>query len=302
MGARATLVLVDDRNPFQQLLRSDAHSAARRAGLELDTLFTGDSFTEQTAALRRLIAADAASRTSALLVMAVRDHGLSRVVCEAAVAGVHFVFLNATEDDLDAVRRNAGAATVTVVCIDEVETGRVQGRQVRALVPAGRRVLYVQGNPRSLAARQRTAGMQEATAGAGLDVVLAGGDWSPAQAARTVREWLRFAVGGRRPFDLVACQNDDMAAGVLEALAAAAAETSTPDLARIPVTGCDGAPEGGQRLVREGRLAATVVLPRWTGPAVEVIARLLLKGERPDPQIFHNATSFPPLEDLRPQA
>ena len=201
MGARATLVLVDENNSFQQLLRSDAQSAARRAGLELDTVFTGDSFTEQTAALRRLVAADAASRPGAVLVMAVRDHGLSRVVREAAAAGVHFVFLNATEDDLDAVRRDAGTATVTVVCPDEVETGRVQGRQLRALVPAGRRVLYVQGNPRSLAARQRTAGMQDATAGAGLDVVLAGGDWNPAQAARTVREWLRFAVGGRRPFD-----------------------------------------------------------------------------------------------------
>ena len=302
MGARVTLVLVDDKNSFQQLLSSEAQSAARRAGLELDTVFTGDSFAEQTSALRRLVSADAASRTSAVLVMAVRDHGLSRVVREAADAGVHFVFLNATEDDLEAVRREAGAATVTVVCPDEVETGRVQGRQLRALLPAGRRVLYVQGNPRSLAARQRTAGMQEATAGAGLDVVLAGGDWNAAQAARTVREWLRFAVGGRRPFDLVACQNDDMAAAVVEALAAAAAEASAPDLATIPVTGCDGAPDGGQRLVREGKLAATVVLPRVAAPAVEVIARLLLRGERPDPLIFHNATSLPPIEALRPLA
>ena len=302
MGARVTLVLVDDKNSFQQLLSSEAQSAARRAGLELDTVFTGDSFAEQTSALRRLVSADAASRTSAVLVMAVRDHGLSRVVREAADAGVHFVFLNATEDDLEAVRREAGAATVTVVCPDEVETGRVQGRQLRALLPAGRRVLYVQGNPRSLAARQRTAGMQEATAGGGLDVVLAGGDWNAAQAARTVREWLRFAVGGRRPFDLVACQNDDMAAAVVEALAAAAAEASAPDLATIPVTGCDGAPDGGQRLVREGKLAATVVLPRVAAPAVEVIARLLLRGERPDPLIFHNAASLPPIGALRPLA
>jgi ribose transport system substrate-binding protein/inositol transport system substrate-binding protein len=302
LAARATLVLVDEKNPFQQLLRADAQAAARRTGLEIDTLFTGDSFTEQTAALRRLVGADAAVRPGAVLVMAVRDHGLSRVVREAAAAGVHFVFLNATEDDLEAVRREAGAATVTVVCPDEVETGRVQGRQLRALVPAGRRVLYVQGNPRSLAARQRTAGMQEATSGAGLDVVLAGGDWSPAQASRTVREWLRLAVGGRRPFDLVACQNDDMASGVLEALAEAAAEAKAPDLARIPVTGCDGAPDVGQRMVREGRLAATVVLPRVAGPAVEVVSCLLLRGERPDPHIFHSATSFPPLEALRPPA
>ncbi len=165
MGARATLVLVDDRNPFS------SSSAPRRSPPRGGRASSSTPCSRATASrsrprpLRRLIAADAASRTSALLVMAVRDHGLSRVVREAADAGVHFVFLNATEDDLDAVRREAGPATVTVVCPDEVETGRVQGRQLRALVPAGRRVLYVQGNPRSLAARQRTAGMQEATAG-----------------------------------------------------------------------------------------------------------------------------------------
>jgi ABC-type sugar transport system substrate-binding protein len=301
LSARATLVLVDERNPFQRLLSSEAHAAARRHGLELETAFTGDSFSEQTAVLRRLVAREASARP-AVLVMAVRDHGLARVVGETAAAGVHFVFLNATEDDLEAVRREAGAATITVVCPDEVETGRVQGRQLRVLVPAGRRVLYVQGSPRSLAARERTAGMQEVVTGSEIEVAVAGGDWSPAQAARTVREWLRFAVGGRRPFDLVACQNDDMAGAVVEALAEAAAEAAQPEVARIPVTGCDGAPDVGQRMVREGRLAATVVLPRVAAPAIEVVARLLQSGERPDPQIFHNATSFPPLEELRPIA
>jgi ribose transport system substrate-binding protein/inositol transport system substrate-binding protein len=294
-----TLALVDERNPFQQLLRSEAEAAARRAGLKLDAVFTGDSFTEQIAALRKLVS-DPGKRPDALLVMAVRDQGLARVVREAAAAGVHWVFLNATEDDLEPVRRDHPAATVTMVCPDETETGRVQGRQVRALVPAARRVLYVQGNPRSLAARQRTSGMQEAVAGSGVDVALAGGDWSPEQAARTVREWLRFAVGGKRPFELVTCQNDDMAAAALDALATAAAESGNPDLARIPVTGCDGAPDVGQRLVRERRLVATVVLPRVAAPAVEVVARLLATGERPAPQILHNATSLPPLEELRP--
>ena len=66
--------------------------------------------------------------------------------------------------------------------------------------------------------------------------------------------------------------------------------------------GCDGAPDIGQKLVREGRLAATVVLPRVAGPAVDEIAALLEKGTRPDPVITHAATSFPPLGDLSPVA
>jgi ABC-type sugar transport system substrate-binding protein len=301
LPGRIALALVDASNQFQQLLRSDAEAAARQAGLEVETLFTGESLAEHLGALRRLIVAPE-RRPKALLVMAVRDHGLDKVVREAAGAGVHFVCLNAVEDDLDAIQREFPAVSISTVCPDEVETGRVQGRQMCALVPAGRRVLYIQGSPRSLASRQRTAGMQEATAGAPFEVVLAGGDWNPAFASRTVREWLRFAVGGRRPFDLVACQNDHMAGGVLEALAAAAAESGRKDVAAIAVAGCDGAPDVGQAMVREGRLVATVVLPRVAGPAVDEVAALLARGARPAPVITHAATSFPPLNDLVPLA
>jgi ABC-type sugar transport system substrate-binding protein len=297
---RVALVLVDQTNHFQQLLKADAEAAARKAGLELDTLFTGESLPEQLGALRRLIV-EPERRPAALLVMSVRDHGLDRVVREAAAAGIHFVFLNAVEDDLDPIRREHPSVSIATICPDEVETGRVQGRQMRALLKGGR-ALYIQGSPRSLVSRERTAGMQEATAGAPFEVVLAGGDWSPAFAGRTVREWLRLAVGDRPPFQLVSCQNDHMAGGVLEALAAAAVEAHKPELARVPVAGCDGAPEVGQKMVRDGRLVATVVLPRVAGPAVEEVAALLARGERPAALITHPAMSFPAVAELAPVA
>jgi ABC-type sugar transport system substrate-binding protein len=114
-----------------------------------------------------------------------------------------------------------------------------------------------------------------------------------------VRDWLRLGSSTRRPFDLVACQNDHMAAGVLEALAEGAREMGHPEIARTPVTGCDGAPDVGQRLVREGRLAATVVLPRVAGPAVQMVAGVLQQGTRPAPVATLAAESFPPLGELR---
>lgn len=301
MAKHVALALVDPGNPFQRLLKSEAEAAARQAGLELESVFTTESFTDHLGTLRRLIG-DAARRPAAMLVLAVRDQGLGRVVREAAAAGIHWVSLNAVEDDLDAVRREFPDAVVTVVCPDEIETGQIQGRQMRALVRPGQRVLYVQGNPRSLTSRQRTEGMRHATSDAGFEVLLGGGDWNPEQAARTVREWLRLAMPGRRPFDLVACQNDQIAGSVLEALAAAAAEPGRQDLARVPVIGCDGTPEYGQRLVREGRLAATVVLPRVAAPAVEIVARLLLRGQRPAHVVLRSPTSLPELEVLRPSA
>jgi ABC-type sugar transport system substrate-binding protein len=301
LPGRIALALVDETNEFQRLLKADAEAAARKAGLEVETLFTGESLAEHLGALRRLIVAPE-RRPLALLTMAVRDHGLDKVVRESAAAGVHFVFLNAVEDDLDAVRREFPAVCVSTVCPDEVETGRVQGRQMRALVRAGRRVLYIQGSPRSLTSRQRTAGVLEETAGAPFEVVLAGGDWSPAFAARTVREWLRLAVGGRRPFDLVSCQNDHQAGGAIEAIAAAGTESKQADFTRIPVAGCDGAPEIGQKMVRDGRLVATVVLPRVAGPAVDEIAAFLARGERPAPVVTLPPTPFPALGDITPLA
>ena len=111
-------------------------------------------------------------------------------------------------------------------------------------------------------------------------MILGGGEWERHHAAHTMREWLRMS-GTRFPFDLVSCQNDDLALGVIEELEAARRQPGQAELARVQVTGCDGAPDVGQALVRKGRLAATVVLPRTAGPAVELMGRLLLRGERP---------------------
>ncbi|HXY38031.1 MAG TPA: substrate-binding domain-containing protein [Vicinamibacteria bacterium] len=301
MAHRLTLALVDSANPFQQLLRADAEAAARREGLSLETTFTGESFTAHLAVLRGLIG-HPSRRPDVLIVMAVRDQGIEKVVREAAAAGVHWLLLNAIEDDLDPVRRAFPAVAISAVCPDELETGRIQGQQMLALAGPGNRVLYLQGNPRSLTSRQRAEGMRQATTGSGIEVAVAGHDWDPAQAARTVREWLRLGVSGRRPFHLVTGQNDAIAEAAREVLTTAARESGREDLGRIPVTGCDGAPDAGLKAVREGRLTATVVLPRCAGPAVEAAARLLLRGQRPSPEIALRPESFPTLRELRPTA
>jgi ABC-type sugar transport system substrate-binding protein len=299
MPGRVALALIDESNEFQQILKADAEAAAASAGLQLDVYFTGEDFEGHLEVLRSLIE-DEGRRPQAIVVMATRDHGLARVVRQAAKASVHWVYLNATEDDLSTIRRESPSTVVATVCPDEVQTGRIQGQQFRALLPEGRRVLYVTGNTRSLASRERTRGVLEAVSGAQLDVVLAGGDWAPEAAGSAVRDWLAFAMAEGLPFDVVGCQNDHMASGVLEALKAAADEQRRPDFAHIPVTGCDGSPEMGQRMVAEGSLAATVVLPRVAGPAVELVGRLLNYGERIPSLVTHAATSFPPLQDLRP--
>ena len=73
-----------------------------------------------------------------------------------------------------------------------------------------------------------------------------------------------------------------------------------PDWARVPFTGCDGLPEGGQRLVNVKQLAATIIAPSNSGPAIDLVARWLKTKEQPPPQVVLNPTSYPPEADLKP--
>jgi ABC-type sugar transport system substrate-binding protein len=154
-------------------------------------------------------------------------------------------------------------------------------------------VLYVQGIRRSLAARDRTAGMEEAAKGADLDVVPLEGGWSADEAREAVPLWLGIAVSGGGRVDLVGCQNDQIALGTLEALGELARELGRPELVHVPVTGCDGTRQLGQRLVQEGRLRATVALARSSGQAVELLARAVTGGTPPPPLTLLKSLVFP---------
>lgn len=288
------LCLVDPANDFQQLLQKDAEEAARRASASLVVRFSGHDLAAQLKELDAVVAGT--PRPDAILVLAVRDRGLDRVARDAVKAGISWAFLNRTEDDVEALRAAAApGVTACTVCADELETGRIQGRQFRALLARrpGAKALYVQGSRRSLAARDRTSGMEEAVKGSGLEVVLLEGGWSAAEAKDAVRRWLGIAARGAGRLDLVGCQNDQIALGTLEAFAEMARELGRPGLAQVPVTGCDGTPQLGQRLVREGKLRATVALARSAGPAVELLARAVTGGGPPPPITPLKGVSFP---------
>jgi hypothetical protein len=71
-----------------------------------------------------------------------------------------------------------------------------------------------------------------------------------------------------------------------------------PDWARLPYLGCDGIPSGGQKYVREGLLAATVVKPVTTGVAVVQAVSGMLRGARPR-DIALAPESTPALDAIR---
>jgi len=290
------LCLIDPDNEFQQVAARDAEAAAGRAGLPIEVHWSGLELAAQLAQLREVL--DQNPRPRAVLVMAVRDRGLRRLADEATEAGIHWVFLNRSEDDTDEIRRRHPGLAVCQVYPDEVETGRVQGKLVRALLPKGGRVLHVQGSTRSLAALDRTSGMAAVLADGPYKRVELEAGWTAAEGRNAALGWLRIGVQANIRVDLVACHTDLLATGVREALEAVASEHGRPDLVSIPVVGCDGTPSMGQAMVRDGRLAATVVLPRSSGPAVDLVATALAGGPVPPPVVTLRATPFPPIEEV----
>jgi ABC-type sugar transport system substrate-binding protein len=272
--------LVDADSDFQQVLREDAEAAARAEDLSLDVFWCGHDLASQLKEIGRRLAA--APRPDALLVLAVRDQGLGHLVRDAARAGIHWVFINRSEDDLDAVRREFPRLMLSCVCADEVDTGVIQGRILAQLLPSGGKVLYVEGSRRSLAARDRTAGAMQAIAGKGIDLVRLEAGWTSGESETTVYNWLSIAVRAQRRFDAVACHTDLIAVGAIEALHRVSRELARPELLEIPIVGCDGTPQRGQAMVADGRLAGTVVLPRAAGPAVKLVAGVLRGDPRPE--------------------
>jgi hypothetical protein len=87
-----------------------------------------------------------------------------------------------------------------------------------------------------------------------------------------------------------------MAIGAKRAREAAAAQMNRPQLRALPITGVDGLPDVGQRLVVEGRLAATIVQMSTGRPAIEWAVRWL-GGHTASLDVVLPVTPYPTVSD-----
>jgi ABC-type sugar transport system substrate-binding protein len=278
---------------FQGLQAADVRAAAERCRFEVEVLDAGDNPVLQIQQLFRVIHAPVEERPLALIVQTRVPDGLERVARNAIAAGIGWVLLNRTAGYLEALRAEHPGLVVTCVTTDHEEIGRIQARQFRALLPRAGSVLYVQCPPETAAAKARMKGMAAELAGAGIEIEAVAAEWTEASAERAVSAWLQLKTSKLFRPDLVGCQNDSLALGARKALLA-----YRPEWARIPFTGCDGLPESGQRLVKAGELAATIVVDSCAGPAVDLLDGSLKSGQPPPSTLVIPPRSFPPVEEL----
>src|SRR5262249_43922674 len=140
---------------------------------------------------------------------------LPQVARAAAAAGIAWVVLNRDAEYVAELRKVHRIPVFTITSNHE-EIGRIQGRQLGALLPKGGSVLYIQGPSESSAAKQRTSGMQE-TKPSDVQIKLMKAQWTEASSYRAVSSWLRLSTSQQARLDVVAAQDDSMAVGAKKA-------------------------------------------------------------------------------------
>jgi ABC-type sugar transport system substrate-binding protein len=292
------LFLANESNEYQQTVKDDGLSAAQRARIKLEVYFADDKVTQQIRQIYECLHREPERRPKAIIIMAVRVNSLGRIAREVLQAGIGWICINRRMDGLQDLRKEFPDLPVCFVSPDQREIGRIQGRQFRTMLPRGGQILYVTGEASSSGALGRLEGMREAIQGAKLEIAgVLEGNWTADDAERVVSNWMRIVMFGKSRIDIIGCQNDEMAVGALRALKSVAAHMRRPEIAMSQVTGCDGVQSFGQRLVREGQLAATVIIPSTGGPAIN-LAGALSRGEQLLAEVLLPPVSFPPEDAL----
>jgi ABC-type sugar transport system substrate-binding protein len=288
---RVLVSLFDETQEYQKLQGEAARAVAARSGVEVEVVYGNRDPATQARQIEQALHVPEDRRPAAVVVQPMSVAVLEPTARGALQAGIGWVSLDPAIY-LESLQRANPGKLVAVLTADGRAMGTLQARISCALLPRGGGLVYVEGPPLAPAVIDRREGMMEGLRGSGIRVTKTlHGDWSEASGARAAELWLRL---GRVPRpDLIAAQNDAMAAGVRKAI-----ETWKAEWVDVPITGCDGLPEGGQRMVREGVLAATVIQPITAAPAVELAARAL-RGERVEPSTRLAPSAFPPIEELK---
>lgn len=291
---RVLISLTTKDNDYQRENAAAAEHAAVKLGMKVEIIYADNDAITQSQQLLQVIQSKPEKRPHAIAFEPVGT-ALPQVAAAAVKANIGWVVLNRDAEYLSEVRRGA-TAPVFLVTSDHVEIGRVQGRQLKQLLPEGGQVLYIQGPSSSSSTRQRTEGMLE-TKPNNIQVRMMSAQWTETSAYQAAISFMRLRTSRDNRIDAICSQNDLMALGVRKALKEIAADWSW-----IPFTGVDGLAATGQRWVNEGVLTATVVIPTLTDIALEMLHQALIMKKQPAEVTFTRPKSYPELEKIKPVA
>ena len=288
--------LTNNDNDYQIEQAKAAEETARRLGVEVQIVYADNDSITQSQQLLKVIQSRSEAHPDGIIFEPVGATALPKVAQAAVAADIAWVVLNSEADYVKGLRKQYRVPVFTITSNHE-EIGRIQGRQLAALLPNGGSVLYIQGPAENFAAKQRSCGMYESKP-ADVQVKVLKGQWTEASAYKAVSSWLRLSTSHQTRIDVVAAQDDSMAVGAKKAFQELPNSSNRDRWLSLPFIGCDGLPKTGQAWVRSGLLAATIFIPPNTGLALEMLANALRSGSLPPEQTFTTAESHPPCDVL----
>jgi ABC-type sugar transport system substrate-binding protein len=296
MGGKRVFVLLignkerGDVNHFQLLQEETALAEGRRLDLDIEVAYA-PGFDQLRVLKRRLM--DAASPVDAVVTEPASTSTMDLVLRELkGKTGLMILSAWGPSVEQSAAVWGSGLPLGTV-STDHTAVGKIQGRQVKTLLPGGGRMLCVAGPARSSAAQHRLEGLKsQLTDDVELHEISAG-QWTESDGIVAFNDWYRVAKAGDPVVQVVAGGNDELALGARRACEALGDAGHRRALLEAKFLGVDGCPTFGERLVAEGALSASIVTPANTGLALNHLARFWTKATPVPLRSFTEARPLP---------
>lgn len=279
-------VFLTHQDDVQACWLRDAQLAANPYNITLSEHWADDAVSQG----RQIVQSIWSPASHALVILAKGSNGPTNLLREAATHGKSVVLLNRTISDMDpsttwswpTLNRDFPATLMATVVPDALDTGRIQARQFKALLPRGGTILYVLGDPASSDGTERLRGIEEVLAkNKAYTIATAVGGFLDNASENACRRWLRTALlNPNFHLGVVGSQSETMVPGIRRALQACAANNDRSELLRVPLTAVDGTPRYKQEIDR-GLLTATVETPSRIAAAVRVLAEFWSTHKKP---------------------
>jgi ribose transport system substrate-binding protein len=288
--------LTNNDNDYQMEQAASAQDIAQKLGVDVRIVYADNDSITQSQQILKIIQSHSDAHPDAIIFEPVGGTALPHVARASVAAGIGWVVLNRDAEYISELRKTH-RVPVFAITSDHEEIGRIQGRQLAALLPNVGSVLYIQGPSESLAAKQRTSGMYE-TKPIQIQVKLMKANWTETGAMRTVSSWLRLSTSQQSNIDIIAAQDDSMALGARKAFQELPPGAARDHWLGLPYLGCDGLPASGQAWIKQGILTGTVYNPPNTGLAIEMMVKALHTGTIPAERTLTQPASIPALNAL----
>ena len=296
MNTLRVVVSLPNANAYLREQANLAKSIGKELGFEVEVVHAGDDAITQGQQLLAIIQSSSGQRPCAFVVEPLTGAGLRRVAQSAVAEGIAWVISNCDVDYIQELRK-APEIPVFAVTQGQMEIGRLQGRQLEALLPEDASILYIQGPGTSPVATQRRLGM-ESTKPATVRVTAIRSNWNEDDACRAVRAWLRLATSRAEKFDLVAGQTHELALGARKAFQNMDDERQKKIWLDLPFIGI-GIAQQVEPLVNKRTLAAAVVSSLTMELALRILLDAFKTRVQPPECTRVEASSYPVLEKLR---